>query len=239
MELKSLLLGLAFTVGIFAIKSGAGLSYLFEKHKGWTHIFKITTVFALSYGLMFYLSWLIVVKIDFLFHLRALMTLFKGGMLVHFLIALLLLWWGARLLLRGPVQQPSRGWLLLVIPCPVCFTVFLCSSALLENLSGGNVLAMAVLFAGYLFISGVTAAILYFLRPEHKEHMLGSIMVLAALYFLLTVLIVPQFSDIERIYRLSGGRDLSPIENSAYVITLLTASLAVGIIRTIWRPMWK
>lgn len=238
MELKSLLLGLAFTVGIFAVKSGAGLSYLLEKQRGWPHLLKVTGTFCLGYGLMFLISWLIVTRIDFLAYLTTLMTLFKGGMVVHFLFASLLLWWGIRLLSKKEGNH-SRGWLLLVIPCPVCFTVFLCSTALVENISGGSFVAMTALFFSYILISSITAAILYYFRPEQKEHMLGSFMVVAALYFLLTVIIVPQFSDIERIYRLSSGRELTSPVSSLFFTLLLGASFATGIIRSFWRPMWK
>ncbi len=34
MELKTLLLGLALSVGIFAVKSGAGISYLLRRERG-------------------------------------------------------------------------------------------------------------------------------------------------------------------------------------------------------------
>jgi len=57
MELKSLLLGLAFTVGFFALKSGAGLSYLYEKHKGWPHYLTVAGTFSCFYGMMFLLTW--------------------------------------------------------------------------------------------------------------------------------------------------------------------------------------
>lgn len=238
MELKSLLLGLAFTVGIFAVKSGAGLSYLFEKRRGWTHYLAVSGSFCFCYGLMFLLTWLIVRKVDFLAHLTTLMTLFKGGMVVHFLFAVLLLGWGVRLLTRQLVT-PSRGWLLLVIPCPVCFTVFLCSAALMDNISGGSFWAMMLLFIGYIIVSGITAAILYHLQPEQKEHMLGAVMVVASLYFLLTVILVPHFSEIERIYRLSSGKELTSPDGWAFFAILLAASLTGGIIRSYWRPMWK
>jgi predicted transporter len=205
MEFKSLLLGLAFTVGIFAVKSGVGLSYLLLRQRGWSHILTVITSFCLCYGLMFLLTWFIVSKVNFLDHLTTFMTFFKGGMIVHFIFAVLLFGWGVRLLTRQAVT-PSRAWLLLVIPCPVCFTVFLSSTALMDSISGGNPWAMVMLFGGYIFVSGITATVLYYFRPDHKEHMLGSFMVVAALYFLLTVIIVPHFSDIERIYHLSSGK---------------------------------
>lgn len=238
MELKSLLLGLAFTVGIFAVKSGAGLSYLYERQRGWVHFLGVTAAFCFCYGLMFLLTWVIVVNVDFLAHLTTLMTLFKGGMVVHFLFALLLFCWGIRLLTRK-ANTSSKGWLLLVVPCPVCFSVFLCSAALLNSISDGSVIAMMALFSGYIVVSGLTAILLNSIQTEEKEYMLGAIMVVAALYFLLTVVIVPHFSDIERIYRLSSGKDLVSSDGWGYFAILLAASLAAGIIRSYWRPMWK
>ena len=47
-------------------------------------------------------------------------------------------------------------------------------------------------------------------ETENKEYVLGWTMVFVALYFLLTISLVPHFSDIDRIYRLSVGREVIP-----------------------------
>ncbi|MCI5133244.1 MAG: hypothetical protein D3904_17450 [Candidatus Electrothrix sp. EH2] len=53
MELKSLILGLVFSVGIFALKSGAGLSYLLQREQSKLKQGAALSGFVLSYGLLF------------------------------------------------------------------------------------------------------------------------------------------------------------------------------------------
>lgn len=236
MELKSLLIGLAFTVGIFAVKSGAGVAYLLRTRRR-SH-FTVLSSFTSGYGVMFFVTWLIVTRVDFLAHLDTIMHLFKGGMVVHFIFAALLLIWGKTLLTRQP-EKASHGWLMLVLPCPVCFTVFLCSAALLESVFAGSGWTGVLLFAGYLGVSGLAAACLSFFHTGDSERLLGAVMIVAALYFLLTVLIVPHFSDIERIYRLSRGRELILPQGWAVPLVLIAASFTGGVIRSFWRPLWK
>lgn len=201
MELKSLTLGLIFSVGIFAFKSGAGLSYLLKKQKGYRRLLVISA-YTLSYGLVFWLAALLLKRIDFLAHLDTVMLLFKNGMTIHFLLAGLLLLWGFVLMARQE-SGPSHGWLLLALPCPVCFSVILFSCALLQNLLGESRYLFSTLAGGFIMTGLVTAFTLAFFGKARPEHGLGLVMVLASLYFLVSMAVIPQFSNIDKIYRLS------------------------------------
>lgn len=135
MEIKSLFLGLIFSLANFAVKSGAGLSYLFRKTGGMAGRLRVIAGFVVGYGLVFGLAWLLVSRVELLAHLDTVMSVFKNGMTLHFLLATLLLVWGAGLLKKKPGgSENSRGWLALALPCPVCFSVILFTGSLLHNL---------------------------------------------------------------------------------------------------------
>jgi predicted transporter len=234
MELKSLFLGLAFSVGIFAVKSGAGLSYLLRRETKLRWRLAAICGFIVSYALVFCLAWFLVNRVDLFSHLDRVMLFFKNGMTLHILLAALLLVWGVTLLKRGDGPEArSHGWLLLALPCPVCFSVILFSGAFLHNLLPDVPWLFVWLYAGFILISLISGLALARLG---KEHGLGSIMVLAALYFLITIAVVPQFGDIERIYRLSLN-SVTILENSRLPWLLVGMSLAfmVGFLKTIRR----
>jgi predicted transporter len=227
MELKSLLLGLAFTVGIFAVKSGAGLSCLLGREGRKGRRLALILVFVAGYLSLFFLAWLLVLRFDFLAHLQMVMTLVKQGMAIHFLLAALLLLWGVVLLRQShDPEAGSRGWLLLTVPCPVCFSVILCSAALLHGLYPDNSHTMVWLFAGFVGVAMASALLL--MRPgRQSDHRLGRFMLLAALYFLVSVAVVPQFSNLERIYRL--GSDLATPMDSRHLLILAGLALGFGL----------
>ncbi len=204
MELKSLITGLALSVGIFAVKSGAGLSYLLIKEKGWVRRTLALAAFAVSYGLVFLLAWLVVTRFDILAYLDRVMLFFKHGMPLHLLLAALLLLWGIFLLKKKPESaEHSHGWLLLTLPCPVCFSVILFSGGFLHTLFPEESWLFGRLFVGFFSVAILSALVFALSGKGQPEHSLGAAMMLAALYFLITVAVVPQFTDIERIYRIS------------------------------------
>ncbi|MCF6291478.1 MAG: DUF2162 domain-containing protein [Desulfobacterales bacterium] len=240
MELKSLILGLAFSVGIFAVKSGAGLSYLFRREPGPLRRLAAVCGFLAGYGTVFWLAWFLVSRIDLLARLDTVMLFFKNGMTLHFLLAGLLLLWGVALLKKGPGSEAgSRGWLLLILPCPVCFSVILFSGGFLHILLPDVPWLFGWLFVGFTLVSLGSGLGLTLFGKGNAEHGLGTVMVLAALYFLLTIAVAPQFGDIERIYRLSRT-GVTGLADSRLPLLLAGAGLAfaAGFIKTVWRSSW-
>ena len=209
MELTSLILGLAFTLGIFAIKSGAGLAHALGGQRGWQRPTLTAFGFGLVYASLFALSWWLAAANGVITRLELAMTLARQGMTVHFLIALLLLLWGVALLRRpGHGQGSSHGWLLLALPCPVCFTVILGCTALLHARFADIPLLPLWLFLGFV-VTALLAAFLLSRFRTFDDRTLGMVMVLAALYFLVTVAVVPQVKDLARIYRLAAAMPLA------------------------------
>ncbi|NPA24216.1 MAG: hypothetical protein GXO34_00115, partial [Deltaproteobacteria bacterium] len=156
------------------------------------------------------------------------------GMTLHFIIALLLLAWGTILLKSGGEEdsqnpEPGRGsraWLLLALPCPVCFSVILFSGAFLHHLWPGMTALFVWLGAAFITLA-LAAALLFHLsgNRQRPEAFLGTVMILAALYFLVTIAVVPQFADIERIYRLSQN-SVGLLPGSHRLLLLSVAGLA-------------
>jgi predicted transporter len=136
MELKTLILGLILSTAAFAIKAGGGLAYLFIKIPGKRRKIVSSFGFMLMYGLVFLLVALILTQINLTCHIDLMQGFFKSGMTLHFILAFLLILWGIKLLLKN--EDPStatRGWIPLVVPCPVCFSVILLSSSFVNILS--------------------------------------------------------------------------------------------------------
>ena len=241
LELKSLILGLTFSLGIFAVKSGAGFSYLLQAEaRRWRRLLLVCG-FISSYTLVFSLAWWLVCRVDFFAHIDKVMLFFKNGMTLHFLLAALLLLWGVALLKKEPDTGKSRAWLVLALPCPVCFSVILFSGAFLHNLMPRVNHIFVWLFAGFITLSLFSAILILFIGSPRPEHKLGTIMVLAALYFFITIAMVPQFADIERIYRLSLGSvttlpQLQPLPGLDAGVLL---AFGLGFIRKLRRSSWK
>lgn len=80
-----------FSVGIFVLKSRAGLSYLIRTEAKLHNWLATITTFVTGYGLLFLTVWYVTEKSKFLDHLDGLMVLLKNGVTTHFLLAGLLL----------------------------------------------------------------------------------------------------------------------------------------------------
>ncbi len=134
MELKSLIIGLALSVGIFAVKSGAGLSFLLQKATLQRQKFVAGTGYIIGYGLVFALAWFIVSHLDFTAKLDRPMLFFKNGMTLHFTLALLLMGWGLTLLRQN---RHSHGWLLKMREVPR-FNPAICQITITKRAANGD-----------------------------------------------------------------------------------------------------
>jgi predicted transporter len=208
MEWKTLVLGLLFSYGVFGAKSGVGLYYLLERTHSSLRRLGYAAAFFASYAFVFAVSFVLITQIDFLRHLQAFQRILAAGMWLHLLVAAGLLCWGAYLLRSKPSSsQTSAGWLALTIPCPVCFTVILLSTSLLMAVfpeRGG--LAVLTAWLTFTSLSLLSCLIMYMTAHRFKippDTLLGYSMLFISIYFLLTVLIAPQWSDLDKIYRIA------------------------------------
>jgi len=215
-EFKSLFLGILFSVGIFSIKAGVGLHYrlgrdlsmVLEKRPGvvlWTGL-----GFAALYAILFAIVGAGVAHMEIKADLAKIKLLLESGMVIHFVLAALMLIWGFVLLKSGKKTRPmSSGWIALVFPCPLCMTVIGISTAfILAVFPGSGAWAIVLFYLAFLALSFLTAALMEKFRKSFKkspEYMLGYAMTTISAYFLLSILIMPQFSGIDEIYRLTAN----------------------------------
>jgi predicted transporter len=220
MELKSLILGLLLSSGAFALKSGGGLGIVFLQAPGKTRRFLSTLVFMAGYAIVFAAAAWLLSTVDFMGHVDLVQTFFKSGMTLHFLLALLLAGWGIHLLKDfGNLKQATRGWIPLVLPCPVCFSVILLSCSFVGALYPDTPLIFLALYAGFILISlGVAICVTGLVRdPAAVRPFLGALMLFLAVYFGLSVILIPQFADLDKIYRISRNE----VEMSRQIILLI------------------
>lgn len=226
MELKSLFLGLTFTIGIFALKSGVGLHYLFTQRYSLKGRILFIFGYALAYFLIFSISYLILKRINVIDYYNAFQGLFRSGMYIHFFMATGLIAWGIYLLKnQGERQKGSKAFWLLIIPCPVCTTVvFLTTAFLMAYFPHVGLLAVMGAYLFFILINFVTILTLTLWDKGSKsspETTLGTAMLLIAIYFILSIIIMPQFSDIGNIYRIAAYKGEKASLNIRDILFLL------------------
>lgn len=243
MVYKSLVLGVLFSSGIFAGKSGLGLAYLLGRTSSPSRRCLQLFLFALTYALLFVLAAWGLRRFDLPAHLETIQKLLQGGMTVHLLMAGMMIAWGLALLRRNHHQGASRGWLLLILPCPVCVTVIVFSLAFVLALFPDNFLRITgglylVFLAISLSVGLAMAGVMSSLgrRTTHSaENLLGGAMVLLGAYFLLSMVVLPQFADVDKIYRLARHKTGGSPETLADLLPLVlffVFSFTVGFGRT-------
>ena len=207
MEIKSLILGLVFSVGVFALKVGLGLQYYRISHPARTGRIRVEIAWLLIYGLIFAGAALLVNHLNLGRHYELLMQVIKSGMMIHLALFGLLLVWGLSLLKKAGVNTtPSKGWVPLVVPCPVCLTVILFSVAFLAVYAAGHIYeAVLMLFLAFVGLSLVGRLLFASAGPSQSpETRLGAIMMAIAAYFLISVIVMPQFADLDSVYGLAS-----------------------------------
>jgi predicted transporter len=236
MVLKSLILGVLCSVGVFAVKSGVGLSYCFAGAGRMRAKVGSAALFSLMYLLVFAGVGLMLQRVDLVNHLDALQRWLQSGMLVHLVIASLMIGWGVMLLKNSKDRSgTSRGWLLLAMPCPVCFAVILFSAAILFSYSPEHVLRTGLLFyLVFMAISLLTPVVVHLLGRRTSgspDGFLGGAMLLIAFYFLLSATIMPQFSELDQVYRMAsyhGETQTVDVRSAVKVALLVVAVFLAG-----------
>ena len=219
MELKTLFIGIVFAMGIFAVKSGVGIHYLLTRKEGGKSKLAFLSIYSLVYLFLFLFCAYIIHNIDIISYFETVQKFLKYGMVLHVLMAGALLLWGI-LLLKSFRKSGSgkHAWIALIIPCPVCITViFLSLSFLISYFPNAVHMAAVSAYLAFMGIISVTIIIMAFWRYNSRnspELNIGVAMVLIAIYFLLSIIILPQFGNVGRIYRLAAYQGEAQITGS-------------------------
>lgn len=231
MELKTLLIGVIFAMAIFAVKSGVGLRYLMTQKRGIKTKLSFFSFFPLVYFFLFLLCSHILIRLDIAVYLEALQNFLKAGMLIHVLMAGGLIVWGILLLKGGErSDKGSHGWVAMIIPCPVCITVIFFSLSILLSYfpdSGHLVTLLAYLsFMGIVLITVAGMSLWSVKSNGTPEANMGAAMLIIAAYFFLSVIILPQFKDIDEIYRLAAYQGEKQIIDTRELLLLYAVMVA-------------
>jgi predicted transporter len=224
MAYESLIMGVLFSIGIFAVKGGVGISYVVARQKKMRTKAGVFLLFAAAYGLVFAAAAILLSIIDPVRHLVAIQSFVRSGMIVHVLMAGLLMGWGVLLLKGGSGHRKnSKGWLLLAVPCPVCVTViFFSAGFFFAVFPEAPKSAVLVLYLSFVLINLVTMGVIGLYRKKRTvpaESFLGGAMLLAALYFFISVTVMPQFADVEKIYRLAMYKGNMPSQKVVHFVS--------------------
>ena len=241
MEWKTLILGIGMSIGVFGIKAGVGLYGGLAAGSAEGYGRNLPFFLAAGYALVFGLLAAGLRAASLMEHIDAWMQWLRSGMLVHVALATLMLIWGV-MLKRSNLSGTTRrnGWWLLAVPCPVCMTVIGISLSFLTALFPGAVLkSVVLLYFGFMGIVLTTVYVLTRWAREFRrrpEEILAAAMLILSAYFLLSILIMPQFAGIEEVSRL-GERSLqtTPISYDLHwfcVGSAVAAVFGVGYVRT-------
>lgn len=229
MELKTLFIGIVFAMGIFAVKSGVGLRYLLTCKAGLKAKLLSLFMYILVYLAMFMLSAYILRSIDVIAYFDTIQSWLRSGMLVHVIMAAGLMLWGFYLLKAdGRLERESYGWVALLVPCPICVTViFISLSFLISYYPDAGYLAPLAAYLAFMGIVGVTIIVMTLWGwsigfSGSSESTMGAAMMMISAYFFLSVIIMPQFANLDKIYRLAAYHSEVTATPVGQVLVLIT-----------------
>lgn len=200
LEGKSLLLGLLLSVGIFAVRSGIELRYFTDREKQSAVFF----AFICTYGLLFGISEICLAYADKTFLLQTIQTILKSGMLIHFLMAACMLAAGL-VCLGADIGETKNNQLKLIVPCPVCIIfIILSTESFMVYLPDIAAWAIFSLYLSFIVIAFMSAWLSEYDVIGINQDTVGTAMLILSAYFMLSVLILPQFSDLAEIAGLAS-----------------------------------
>lgn len=240
MILEVLVAGMLMAVGAFAVKTGIGLQYLLYRVSGgaWARA-GVWAGFGLAWFGLFVLCAWIAGQWEVARPGSAVQGLLESGMTLHVGASAGLAFWGIHLLRRpDPVDESTRAWLALVIPCPVCMVVLILSmTAVRTFIPGAAWKVMLGIFGAFVLIAVLTAAAFRSGRltgDAPPSRTLGWAMLLTAAYFFTSILLLPPIQDADEIYTVAGrlAADGNPSSWAVLGVFAATAlSFIVGFLR--------
>jgi predicted transporter len=131
-------------------------------------------------------------------------------------------------------RSGSRGWLMLALPCPVCITVIFFSAGFLITCFPDHAKGVVfTLYLAFVLISLASVGVIHLYRKRQAaspESFLGGTMLLMAVYLFLSVTVMPQFADAEKVYQLATHQGQTQTQKTQHLglFFLLTAAAFAG-----------
>ena len=223
--------GVLAAFSIFGIKAGLGLgSYIYSRSFQTGKKIMFLSATFLTYMSLFFCLYYIITRFHLSDYLNHIMSLLRYGMILHFIVAIGLLFWGLRLLFQNIDKYSDhlqKAGILLIVPCPVCATVVLLNLTLACSLFSLHPLFITMtlfsIFIGIVFFT--TALIFPFRYKIHSGNsFLGLSMIFVSLYFLLTIIIAPIYPELNTAFSMAVSNNpvdhINPLQTTLFIVTV-------------------
>ena len=238
-EIIGLLIGLSFSIAVFAFKTAVGEFYFLTGNFRRKEKFLFLSVSTLIYGILFAAAF----AVNSLLREKSLFLIqnhnfFQAGIVLHLIVAAGFFLWGVLLLTAEREHHRSRGWWFLVIPCPVCASAIFLASAFAELLLPESGWLVRLFVPGVFFL--VNFSVLGILSAAVRKGGLeargltGRLMLFVGLYFAGLLLLVPNFDRVEQMYRVVAGNE-SRGDVNYWLVVFLGILLLAGWLFQVYR----
>jgi len=239
MDIKSIILGIAMSLGIFAVKTGIGQYYFIAQIANKWKRLLLLILLNFAYFAVFILSFVLIINIDFLEYFNEIQLFFKSGMTIHIVMAFFMFYFGWKMIkadnITPQLGKKNYSLLLLIIPCPVCSSAIFLTTAFMINIFPDKMLYSFGICWGVFFLITMFTLLILKLHKSQKNinAFIGELMLLISMYFFFNIAVSPNFKDMEKIYRISkyeGDKIASTNTNYIWAYALIAFALFAGFI---------